>query len=81
MVDEWARSFSQDKFGQSTTHWNKLVDRFKRGVGAPCPVVALGIPIGVVQEGILDHEPRRQAQRGRPITRKKEARPCYDREA
>ena len=51
MVDEWARSFSQDKFGQSTTHWNKLVDRFKRGVGAPCPVVALGLPIGVVQEG------------------------------
>ena len=34
-----------DKFGASTTHWEKLADRLARGVGNPCPLVALGIPL------------------------------------
>jgi len=46
--DAWARSFKGDKFGAATTHWAKLEDRLDRGVGSPCPLVAIGIPISCV---------------------------------
>ncbi len=45
----WASAFVADKFGEATTHWRKLEDRVKRGVGNPCPLLLIGIPIGTVQ--------------------------------
>ncbi|MDE0365575.1 MAG: BglII/BstYI family type II restriction endonuclease [Gammaproteobacteria bacterium] len=47
-VAEWARVFVADKFGMATTHWDKLQDRVRRGVGNPCPLVLIGIPSRVV---------------------------------
>lgn len=44
----FAGSFVGDKFGESTTHWRKLVDRVRRGVGNPCPLVLIGLPPGIV---------------------------------
>ncbi len=40
----WAKNFVADKFGASTTHWEKLQSRIERGVGNPCPLLLLGIP-------------------------------------
>lgn len=45
---EWARVFVADKFGMATTHWDKLQERVRRGVGNPCPLVLVGIPSLVV---------------------------------
>jgi hypothetical protein len=36
--DGWANAFVADKFGEATTHWRKLEDRVRRGVGNPCPL-------------------------------------------
>lgn len=47
--DAWAKTFTSDKFGAATTHWAKLEARLARGVGSPCPLLAIGIPLGVVQ--------------------------------
>jgi Restriction endonuclease BglII len=47
-TDAWAKSFKDDKFGMATTHWSKLMDRLDRGMGSPCPIVAIGIPLSVV---------------------------------
>jgi hypothetical protein len=47
--DGWAHAFVSDKFGQATTHWRKLEDRVRRGVGNPCPLLLIGIPKEVVQ--------------------------------
>ncbi|MDC1088866.1 BglII/BstYI family type II restriction endonuclease [Hellea sp.] len=44
----WAETFVSDKFGQATTHWAKLEDRVNRGVGNPCPLVLLGIPLSSI---------------------------------
>jgi hypothetical protein len=46
--EAWADRFVSSKFGQSTTHWDKLIDRVNRGVGNPCPLVLIGIPLNVV---------------------------------
>ena len=32
------------KYGESTTHWNKLMARLDRGVGNPCPLLLVGLP-------------------------------------
>jgi hypothetical protein len=40
----WAHAFVSDKFGEATTHWRKLEDRVRRGVGNPCPLLLIGIP-------------------------------------
>lgn len=40
--------FVSDKFGEATTHWKKLEDRVKRGVGNPCPLLLIGLPDSVV---------------------------------
>ena len=45
----WAHAFVADKFGEATTHWRKLEDRVKRGVGNPCPLLLIGIPLHVVE--------------------------------
>ncbi|MBN2108583.1 MAG: restriction endonuclease [Deltaproteobacteria bacterium] len=44
----WAHAFVSDKFGEATTHWRKLEDRVRRGVGNPCPLLLIGIPKNVV---------------------------------
>lgn len=44
----WAHAFVSDKFGEATTHWRKLEDRVRRGVGNPCPLLLVGIPRQVV---------------------------------
>ncbi|MDD5451149.1 MAG: BglII/BstYI family type II restriction endonuclease [Desulfovibrionales bacterium] len=44
----WAHAFVSDKFGEATTHWRKLEDRVRRGVGNPCPLLLIGIPKEVV---------------------------------
>ena len=46
---DWARVFVADKFGVATTHWDKLQERVRRGVGNPCPLVLVGIPSRVVR--------------------------------
>lgn len=53
---QWARAFVADKFGQATTHWKKLEERVRRGVGNPCPLLLIGIPRDVVTTG--GQEPR-----------------------
>jgi hypothetical protein len=47
----WAAAFVQDKFGAATTHWRKLEDRIKRGVGNPCPLLLIGLPASLVTFG------------------------------
>jgi hypothetical protein len=47
----WSSSFVQDKYGAATTHWRKLEDRVRRGVGNPCPLVLIGLPSGIVTFG------------------------------
>ncbi len=44
----WAHAFVSDKFGEATTHWRKLEDRVRRGVGNPCPLLLIGMPKGIV---------------------------------
>lgn len=45
----WSHAFVSDKFGEATTHWRKLEDRVRRGVGNPCPLLLIGIPASVVK--------------------------------
>ncbi|MEI6916024.1 MAG: BglII/BstYI family type II restriction endonuclease [Armatimonadota bacterium] len=45
----WAEVFVNDKYGAATTHWQKLVDRIKRGVGNPCPLLLIGLPVTIVE--------------------------------
>lgn len=47
----WAAAFVQDKFGAATTHWRKLEDRVRRGVGNPCPLLLVGLPSSLVTFG------------------------------
>jgi len=49
--DAWVDQFVSDKFGTATTHWRKLEDRIKRGVGNPCPLVLIGLPAEMVTFG------------------------------
>lgn len=46
----WAAAFFSDKFASSTTHWKKLEDRVHRGVGNPCPLLLIGLPVDIVLE-------------------------------
>ena len=46
--DAFVDKFVSDKFGEATTHWRKLDDRVRRGVGNPCPLVLIGLPAEVV---------------------------------
>lgn len=49
-VSRWSRAFVQDKFGTATTHWEKLLERINRGVGNPCPLLLIGIPVTTIYE-------------------------------
>lgn len=44
----WADMFFNDKYGMATTHWSKLQERLRRGVGNPCPLVLIGLPPSIV---------------------------------
>ncbi len=44
----WSEAFCNDKFGPSTTHWQKLQERVGRGAGNPCPLVLIGMPESAV---------------------------------
>lgn len=44
----WSSMFCQDKYGMATTHWSKLQDRMRRGVGNPCPLILFGLPVSIV---------------------------------
>ena len=46
----FAQSFVADKFGQATTHWSKLEARVARGVGNPCPLLLIGLPVSVLSD-------------------------------
>lgn len=46
--DAFVNKFVSDKFGEATTHWRKLEDRVRRGVGNPCPLVLVGLPHSIV---------------------------------
>lgn len=49
--DVWADHFVSDKYGSATTHWRKLEDRVHRGVGNPCPLLLIGLPISTITFG------------------------------
>jgi hypothetical protein len=46
--EAFAEGFVADKFSESTTHWRKLEDRIRRGVGNPCPLLLIGLPDSIV---------------------------------
>lgn len=48
LADAWTDNFVSNKFGQATTHWDKLQARVSRGVGNPCPLLLIGLPAEVV---------------------------------
>jgi hypothetical protein len=50
-AQSWAASFVADKFGAAPTHWRKLEDRVRRGVGNPCPLLLIGLPASLVTFG------------------------------
>ena len=37
------------KYSESTTHWNKLMERLQRGVGNPCPLLLIGLSASCVK--------------------------------
>lgn len=47
-ADAWADMFFGSKYGQATTHWEKLMVRVRRGVGNPCPLLLIGLPASMV---------------------------------
>lgn len=46
----FAQSFVSDKYGMATTHWHKLMDRIACGVGNPCPLLLIGLPLSAVAD-------------------------------
>ncbi len=48
-ADAWTDNFVGNKYGQATTHWDKLMDRVHRGVGNPCPLVLIGLPASMIR--------------------------------
>lgn len=48
-IDAWTDNFVSNKYGQATTHWDKLVHRVERGVGNPCPLLLIGLPDTIVR--------------------------------
>lgn len=46
--EAFTSKFVADKFGEATTHWRKLEDRVRRGVGNPCPLLLIGLPDSIV---------------------------------
>ncbi|MEX0279730.1 MAG: BglII/BstYI family type II restriction endonuclease [Arenibacterium sp.] len=49
-AEAFARVFVSSKFGHATTHWSKLEERVRRGVGNPCPLVLIGLPARLLSD-------------------------------
>jgi len=49
--EAFIKKFVSDKFGEATTHWRKLDERIRRGVGNPCPLILIGLPSSIVTFG------------------------------
>ena len=47
-ADAWTDNFVSNKYGQATTHWDKLMARVRRGVGNPCPLLLIGLPASII---------------------------------
>ena len=62
--DAWSAAFVQDKFGAATTHWRKLEDRLRRGVGNPCPLLLIGLPASLVTFDEAPHSVERLIAEG-----------------
>ncbi|HEY5209086.1 MAG TPA: BglII/BstYI family type II restriction endonuclease [Stellaceae bacterium] len=62
----WSAAFVQDKFGAATTHWRKLEDRVRRGVGNPCPLLLIGLPASLVTFGEPDAVVETLIDEGKP---------------
>jgi restriction endonuclease BglII len=45
----WTDNFIKNKYGESQTHWAKLMTRVERGVGNPCPLLLIGLPDSIVK--------------------------------
>jgi hypothetical protein len=52
-AEAWAAAFCADKYGSATTHWTKLEDRVRRGIGNPCPLLLIGVPYTVLTHSAL----------------------------
>jgi hypothetical protein len=61
--DAWVDHFVNDKYGTATTHWRKLEDRVQRGVGNPCPLLLIGLPVSIVT---FDEEPHAFTENAEP---------------
>lgn len=48
-ADAWTDNFVSNKYGQATTHWDKLIHRIDRGVGNPCPLLLIGLPDTIIR--------------------------------
>lgn len=46
-------------FGESTTHWGKLIPRLEGGAGGGCPILALGITKSLYTEDVTDEAAKR----------------------
>jgi hypothetical protein len=66
-AEAWTHQFVNDKYGQATTHWRKLEDRIRRGVGNPCPLVLIGLPARIVNFDV-DAPVEALDDEGRPAT-------------
>lgn len=44
-----AKALFSSKFGQATTHWDKLVSRTENKGGDPCPLLLIGVEAGRMQ--------------------------------
>jgi Restriction endonuclease BglII. len=58
-------------FGESTTHWGKLLPRLEGGAGGGCPVLALGITRELYEEDVTDDEARELIQAAKALKKAK----------
>ncbi|MDH0084284.1 BglII/BstYI family type II restriction endonuclease [Stutzerimonas stutzeri] len=47
-AEAWTQNFVSNKYGQASTHWEKLMLRVMRGVGNPCPLLLIGLPADMI---------------------------------
>tara|TARA_B100000029_G_scaffold495009_1_gene559456 strand:+ start:272 stop:1072 length:801 start_codon:yes stop_codon:yes gene_type:complete len=45
--EAWARLFTSDKYGSSTTHWETLMKALAQG-GSKCPILSIGLPQEII---------------------------------
>lgn len=63
-------------FGESTTHWGKLLPRIEGGAGGGCPILALGITQKLYTEDVSDADARaliRRAKEAKKAARRTQA--------